>query len=50
MNNVTFIEYWNSFFCWAGDYKEAKSKIKTDARKGYKEYCEHIEQEPIFDQ
>jgi hypothetical protein len=50
MYNVTFTEYWNTFFCWAkSDYKNAKQVIKTEARKGYKEYCKSINQEPIWD-
>lgn len=45
---ITFDEYWNSFFCWAGEYERAPANIKKQARKGYKDYCKHIGQEPVF--
>lgn len=48
MNKVTFKDYWNTFFCWAGDYKQTTARIKKEARQGYKDYCRHIEQEPVW--
>lgn len=45
---VSFSEYYNTFFAWAGNYKIADRKTKTQARKGYKEYCSHINQKELI--